>query len=300
MPTQLWRSNMKTAGWNKGLDVTEFCVKQGIIGIGWGLDPAPTTREEYWKRGRETWGGRGWSAAVNALLFRMNDGDFVWVRNRQFTYYLGKISGSWRPENRADHLEYDVRNVRPCVWTRIGTEGHVPGAVTNSFRARSTIQQVNDRDSMTLSEFIFAQKRNEPFTPPEHDRQIDILRILSDKDLEDAVAIYIQVEHQCVMFPSTCKKNTPGVECLFASIENGKRIGMQVKGGGTPINQDDFTDFDGLVYLLAASANYSGHDHTHCERLQPDVIRAFILENKRIMPGRIQRWIDLCNRANAP
>jgi hypothetical protein len=283
---------MKTAAWHKGMDVTEFCVKRGLVGIGWGLDPASATREEYWRRGRATWGRKGWSAAANALLFRMNDGDFVWARNRQFTYYLGKIDGPWRPENGPEFVEYNLGNVRPCVWTRIGTEDRVPGAVINAFRPRSTIQQVTDPEALILSQFIFAQQQKQPFTPPEHARHVDTLHILSDKDLEDVVAVYIQVVERCVMFPSTCKKSTAGVECLFASVADGRRVGMQVKSGATSIDQDQFTDFDGLIYLFALSGNYLGHANPRCECLQPDAIRTFLLSNRELMPGRIQRWID--------
>ncbi len=155
---KLWRINLKPGSQKPGLDVTEFCVERKVVGIGWKVDPAPTSKADYLKRGKERYGGKGkrsWSAAANALLNRMSTGDLIWTRNRKAVYYLGKIDGDWRPDNGPEHTEADIVNLRPCVWVRVGTMDNVPGAVINAFRPAATIQRVSDPHALEYSRFLF-------------------------------------------------------------------------------------------------------------------------------------------------
>jgi hypothetical protein len=79
---------------------------------------------------------------------------------------------------------------------------------------------------------------------------------------------------------------------MLVSLDDGTRIGMQVKSGNVPVDRNAYGTFDGMVYLFAASGKYVGQPNPHCVCLEPDMIRKFLFENKRLMPGRIQRWID--------
>ena len=290
-PAQLWRINLKPDS-QQGVDATGFCIDRGIVGIGWGLDPAPTTKEDYWQRGRALYKkGRSWSAAANAVLHRMRVGDLIWTRNRQGVYFLGKIAGDWRHEVGPDYLAADIANVRPCTWAKVGAMDNVPGSVINAFRPASTVQRVSDPSAELYSQLLFGDLTGQPFTPPPGKLAADILQLLSAEDLEDVAAVYLQVTRRCIMFPSTCKISTMAVECVFTTLDDNQRIGLQVKSGWTPINQNDFASFDGTAYLFAASGKYLGRPHPNCVCLAPDTIRAFVLENSRLMPGKIQRWI---------
>ena len=289
---KLWRINLKPGSQKPGLDVTAFCVERKVVGIGWKLDPAPTSKEDYLKRGNDRYsakGKRGWSVATNALLNRMADGDLVWTRDRHASYYLGKIDGEWRPDNSPEHVEADIVNLRSCKWIRVGTMDQVPGAVINAFGPAATIQHVSDPHSLEYSRFLFARLTGEPWVSGP---KSDIFSLISAADLEDVVAIYLQVTKGFVMFPSTCKTDTMTVECIFVSREDGTKIGVQVKSGKISLNRDAYGAFDGTVYLFAASGRYDGEPHAGCVCLEPDTIRKFVFENKPLMPGRIQRWID--------
>jgi hypothetical protein len=274
--------------------VTEFCVERKVAGFGWKVDPAPISKEDYLKRGKELYSGKGkgWSVAANALLNRMSPGDLIWTRNRQAVYYLGKVNGEWRPDMSLEHVEANIVNLRPCVWVRVGTMDNVPGAVINAFRPAATLQNVRDPSALLYSRFLFAQLQGEPLPAVEQLEKPDILSLMSADDLEDLVAIYLQVVKRCVMFPSTCKTDTMTVECMFVSRDDGTKIGVQVKSGKTSLNRDAYGAFDGMVYLFAASGQYYGEKHANCECIEPATIRTFALENKKLMPGRIQRWID--------
>jgi hypothetical protein len=290
-PVQLWRINLKPDS-QQGVDAATFCIDRGIVGIGWALDPAPVTKDDYWNRGRATFGqGRSWSAAANVVLHRMRVGDLIWTRNRQGIYFLGKIADDWRHEVGPDFKAADIANVRSCTWAKVGAMDNVPGAVINAFRPASTVQLVSDPSATVYSQLLFGELTREAFAPTPGMVAADILQLLSAEDLEDVAAVYLQVTFRCIMFPSTCKISTMAVECVFTTLEGGQRIGLQVKSGGSPINQDDYASFDGMVYLFAASGNYLGSPHPNCVCLTPDMIRSFVMENSRLMPGRIQRWI---------
>lgn len=139
---------------------------------------------------------------------------------------------------------------------------------------------------------LLAHLRGEPFAPASKEASADILELLSPDDLEDVAALYLQVERGCVMFPSTCKSDTMTVECVLATVVDGKRVGLQVKRGSEPINRDSFAQFDGTVYLFQARGRYEGKDDPKCVCLEPETMRVFVRERRALMPARIQRWLE--------
>jgi hypothetical protein len=155
------------------------------------------------------------------------------------------------------------------------------------------VQLVSDPSASLYSRLLYNEWSGEQQTFTAQGTA-DILQLLSAEDLEDVVAVYLQVAHRCFIFPSTCKISTMAVECVFITPE-GKRIGLQVKSGSAPINQDDYATFDGTVYLFAASGQYPGGPHPNCFCLAPEAIRTFLQENRALMPGKIQRWIKYAN-----
>lgn len=291
---QLWRINLKP-GSQPGIDATEFCVELGILGIGWRVEPTPATTDECWSLGKQRYFPtykRKWSAAAKALLFGMKPGDFVWTRNRKGSYYLGKITSEWEYRAGEEYLRADIINVRRCEWAFVGEMDNVPGSVITSFIPRRTVQTVKEPSALLYSRCLFARLRGQPDEGPAPRENADILELLSPEDLEDVAALYLQVEKGCVMFPSTCKSDTMAVECVFASVADGGRVGLQVKRGNEPINRDAFTQFDGTMYLFQARGRYEGQARTVCVCLSPDTMRTFLIERRALMPARIRRWLE--------
>lgn len=289
---RLWRINLKPKS-QQGISTSEFCFSNHIVGIGWQVDPVPKTKEEYFQYGKQKYKvGRGWSAAANAFLNRMKEGDLIWSRNRQGNYYLGSIDSDWRYESGAAFTNADIPNVRSCKWVEVGLMDSVPGSVINGFRPAATVQRIKDKSAALYSQFLYGKLSGLPFSRPMKVTETDILRLLSDEDLEDAVAIYLQVAERCVMFPSTCKKDTMAVECLFVSLDSGEKIGLQVKSGNYRLNLDEYASFKGKMYLFTASGNYLGQTQPNCTCLAPETLRSFVLQNKRLMPTRVQNWIN--------
>lgn len=80
---QLWRINLKPDS-KLGIEAAEFCVKRGVVGIGWGIGGDPKTKEDYWKAAEPahtTDYKHSWPKAANAILYRMQIGDLVWTRD---------------------------------------------------------------------------------------------------------------------------------------------------------------------------------------------------------------------------
>jgi hypothetical protein len=269
---QLWRINIKPDS-EQGLDATEFCVDRGIVGIGWGIGTMPTTKDDYRKIASEAHKASygSWLRATNAILDGLSVGDLIWTRNRSAVYYLGRISGEWEYRHGEEYSRADVANVRPCSWVKVGSMDHVPGSVINSFGPNATIQRVTDSSAALYSSLLFSELRGEELTKGA--AAGDILGLLSAEDLEDVVAIYLQVTRRLVMFPSTCKKDTMTVECVFADLDTGERVGLQVKSGQTAIVVADYSSFNGQMYLFAACGVYVGQSSAKCVCLDPAEVR---------------------------
>lgn len=287
----LWRINIKPDA-QKGIDPAHFCIDRSIIGIGWAVPGQVTSKEQYWiEAAKKGFKGKGWKSATNAILNRMVVGDLVWTRDRMQTYFLGRIISDWRFEGSQEYREADIANVRNCDWVRVGPMDEVPGKVLNSFRPSATLQTVSDHTAAAFSSFVFNRVKDVDICYIDRSRPIDILNLLSPDDLEDVVAIYLQFEFRHILYPSTCKNDTAHVEFLLSS-QDGSRIGVQVKSGNIPLDRDAYRIFDGTVYLFAACGIYTGQESDNIVCLSPAVIREFVLKHRKLMPGRIQRWLD--------
>lgn len=292
---QLWRVHLKP-GAKPGIDVPKLCLERGIFGVGWGLPDVPTSKDDYWTKAKAAYHAtykRKWSGIVKPVLYGIKLGDLVWIRDQATSYYLGKVTSDWEYRGEQEYKDADVVNTRRCAWQRVGEMDNVPGSVLSSFIARSTVQRVmKDCSALVYSRYLYARLRGETFVPDPQMATADILELLSDSDLEDVVAVYLQVVKRAVMFPSTCKSDTKEIECVLTSTVDGQRIGLQVKRGSSSISQDVFSDFNGTVYLFQARGRYQGQPSPRCVCLAPNEIRKFIFEQRRLMPGKVQKWID--------
>jgi len=292
-PVTLWRVHLKP-GAEKGIDVPQFCLDRGIVGVGWELPSPPVSRDDYWQPGRQQFAAckKRWSGTVKPLLYGMAIDDLVWARSQSACYYLGRVAGEWEYRADAEHRSADIINVRRCEWQRVGEMDNVPGAVISSFIARRTAQRVTDPSALIYSRCLYARLRGEPASLDALGAKADLLDLLSAEDLEDVVAVYLQVCKRAILFPSTCKSDTKAIECVFTAADTGARIGLQVKRGNEAINQDTFSSFDGTVYLFQARGRYLGQPNERCVCLAAEDIRRFLFEHRKLMPGSIQRWLD--------
>ena len=292
--SNVWRINLKT-GAISGIDPREFCLNRNILGVGWAIDyDRPDLNWEiYHKIASNTHKDKGWSAALNAIINRMQVNDLCWTRNQQGLYYLGRITSAWRYLNVEEYKSADVVNIRNCEWHKIGTVDAVPGRVVNSFIPPRTVQKIDDNTINLFSKFIYNSFSINFTYNLNKLEKVDIYSLLSSEDCEDILGIYLQNELSYFVVPSTCKSDTVAYEYTLINKSNGRSAVVQVKNGYDPLNADDYVSLDTDVFLFTTKGQYLGISSENIKFVDPKTIEDFVFNNKAIMPKRIQTWITL-------
>lgn len=87
----------------------------------------------------------------------VEEGSFVWTRDADGLYWLGRIDGPYRRDEDTDAVAVDLVHVRPCRWlTEPILESDVPAAVLATFgRGGRNFQQTHDAEVGWQSERIW-------------------------------------------------------------------------------------------------------------------------------------------------
>jgi len=283
----LWRMHLRT-----GIgDISSFCFDKRIVGLGWPVDSEPVSKDAYLIAYRQKYGSRK-KGAVEAFASDINEKeDLLWVR-KGMTYFLGKV-GAWKCGDSQEIATRGIGSVRPYDWAEIGPEDCVPGSVVTNFIKGPAFRRIGNKHALEYSRYIFAKAMKHDIPTSRVDQE-GILDLIGPEDLEDVVAIYLQLVEGCVLFPSTFKKGTKGVEGYGVSRSDLTLIGWQVKTGKDTIDEDKFATIKGKVFLLQLEKWPDTPTKPPCIRLRPDDIRNFLLDpnHKQLMPKKIQTWID--------
>ena len=120
-----------------------------------GLDPQAAL-ERALGRGLVGFGEAGVDgpAALERLARRVErfaavpDGSFVWTRDTDGRYRLGRVDGPYRYDDDPAAVDVDLVHVRPCVWVADAvSEADVPAAVVATFgRGGRNFQRTHDPD----------------------------------------------------------------------------------------------------------------------------------------------------------
>lgn len=290
----IWRIHLK-ADSKIGIDQRQHCIDKGIVGVGWPIEYEnnPVSWEEYLEKAQEDYGDTSWWTALNAIKNRMEVGDLIWTRDWYGNYYLGKINSDWYYDTSEECSQADIINVRKCDWMKIGTVESVPGKVVSSFRPARTVQCIDDETVFTFSQVVYNQKSKTNYYKIENISGQDIFSLLSTDDCEDALAIYLQINHDYIIIPSSCKDTTMTYEFELKNRFTGKQAVVQVKSGWTPLNIDDYKNLETDIYLFATSGQYFGTPKTNIIIIDPEVIRKFLYEHINLLPEKMRIWVEL-------
>ena len=292
----IWRIHIKTDA-EAGIDPVQFCIDNNIVGVGWPVDTDRETSLSWDKFVSEAEKrypkDNGWWPAVRALYERMNEDDLVWTRDSSNNYYLGRIRSPWRYGTSQECADADVVNIRYCEWCRVGAEDKIPAAIVNRFIRGRTVQAMNSYIAAVRS---FTKSKAAKQWPDTYEREAlsgDIFDCLPPEECEDALAIYLQMNRNYYLVPSTCKKSTQAYEYILMDRKTGESAAAQVKSGRVALNVDDYVEIDtDKVFLFATSGTYYGTPDPKVETIDPTIIRSFIYENKELMPEKIRFWIE--------
>lgn len=99
-----------------------------------------------------------------ARFAELDDGSFVWTRDTDGWFWLGRICGPYFYDADDTAAAVDLVHVRPCEWLSVPTPEHdVPVAVVATFgRGGRNFQEIHHRSIGEETQRIWDAQRNQP------------------------------------------------------------------------------------------------------------------------------------------
>lgn len=295
---RVWRIHIRPRGGTDPRTAVEFCVRRSVIGIGWCVDGAPKTAKDYWRAGDKKYAGRhhrGWSAAARAILWRIPVGDLVWFRDTFGRYYIARVTGKWRYCNTEDSREAGIFNIRACRIYCVGTG--IPGRIVNSFIRNATIQQIHDDTVRLFSIVKFNELSGESL--PMYRTDATLFSLLSTRDLEDLVGLYLQRRKDLLLIPGSQQRNSTTIAYEFELVDpkTGHAAYVQVKSGHLKLDPASYyrgvgEDGDRKYYLFSPAGYQRPSEHRDVICLEKAEIDEFLREAHGYLPANIRTWVD--------
>ena len=266
---------------------TDWCLENGYAGLGWQIRDhdglTGISWAEYQSHGR-----------ANGNVRRFRDakvGSLLWTRERSGEYWLGVIEGRWEYRDDPVARELDLFNVRTARWTRVGTEGKVPGRVVNAFRSPLTFQKIHDPGACEYTRRLHG-KLFEGRTDFKAEKPETVIKsLLGAEDLEDLVAVYLQDRFDYLVVSRL--RSTPGYEYELRARDGGATAVASVKSGDTPVNLDllPWETVD-AAYAYAVCSTYEGERPPQFREIETDELTEFMLSRREVLPERVAEWLE--------
>jgi hypothetical protein len=134
----------------------ERALELGLCGFGGVLDPPPADLEDALAATALTYDVR--TARRLRRFAEVPDGAFVWTREPDGLYRLGRLTGPWYYDSTAVAVAVDLVNVRPCAWSpTLFPESAVPAGTAHTFaRGGRNLQRINDPEAELETERLWA------------------------------------------------------------------------------------------------------------------------------------------------
>lgn len=157
------------------------------------------------------------------LYGKMEPGDVVLTRLND-EYFAGKILFTPKFSERENLTWYS----KVEKWLSLGKSTDLPHYLRGKLSSRKyqgTTALINGIAAYTVIESVGIDLDAKPII-----NENNFFEALGDEDLEDLVAHYMSLNNKNYVFlPSSCKKNTPGIEFVMYNPENGEQIACQTK-----------------------------------------------------------------------
>lgn len=289
----LYRLHLKTSGASRR-ELLDFCRRENLIGCGWGVGKGPLTWEQYEAKAEDdNWYG-GVDGSVWALR-DMPDGALVWTRDPRGVYYLARVEGPWEYLAGAEPDRLDLHNVRPARIVECGVEAVVPGKVANCFIPPRTLQSISDKAAARYSASLFAQLTGEASATGAWQPTLQevVTTLLSSREVEDLVAMYLQRRRGYLVSPQARRKDTPAYEYALRHPDGHVAV-AQVKVGHSSVPQDQASlpvDAADRVFVFQTQGNYSGEAAPNVERIDRDDLFAWMRDEPQCLPLPVEHWV---------
>ncbi|NMH95327.1 GAF domain-containing protein [Pseudonocardia bannensis] len=119
-------------------------LAEGLCGIGGIVEPAPDDLDDAVARLAALYGDR--LAARLRRFAGVPDGAFVWTRDDEGRFRLGRLTGAWRYDDSAAARAVDLVHVRDCTWLAGPvSDTEVPAGTLRTFgRGGRNFQRTHD------------------------------------------------------------------------------------------------------------------------------------------------------------
>jgi hypothetical protein len=125
----------------------EFGIARGVVGIGERVNGRPQSIAEAILAVVQAHGEK--AGRMLARFAGLPNGTFVWTRQLDGSYRLGRIGGAWRYDDSFAARAVGIHHVRPTAWSprRFGDDD-VPPAVARTFaRGGRNLQRTHDHEA---------------------------------------------------------------------------------------------------------------------------------------------------------
>lgn len=289
---QLWRIHIRPGGGQANPTLSyALCLRENVIGVGWQVEKdqdVPLIPDEYLRLGANFYGDE-WGSGRSAvgLLLHMEVNDPVWMRSPQGIYHLCRVNGPWEYRDRPDNKDADIVNVRPVEIVQVGVETNVPGKVIACFRASRTIQRIRDDTALEASQRIWSKLTGGTIEPLSANH--DIFSLISAKECEDLVYVYLQMQGW-IVYPAQRQSDTLAYEFVLRHRDDFREAVVQVKTGWSPIDLGSLPSSVDVAFAFQPN-NYCIGQNPKAIVIGRDEILRFISTHRKLVPSTISIWM---------
>ena len=205
----------------------EECLEKRLFGMGWkspkfnnfaGSSYNSIISDELKHKVKEA----AFTRSQN-IFGKMNEGDVV-LTKLNGKYYAGKISFKPKFSSRKELTWYSEVDKWVPLGLRADLPHHLCGKLS-SVKYHGTAEIIDGLSAFTIMEIVGVKITNKPKV-----NEVNYLKTLGDEDLEDLLAHYMLENNEGFIFlPSSCKKNTPGIEYIMYHPISNELIACQTK-----------------------------------------------------------------------
>nr|WP_296155556.1 hypothetical protein [uncultured Peptoniphilus sp.] len=319
----IWRLQTKTDNEIKDYSVSDYCIDNGLLALGWSLRDShlgekARSREVVKSRSLISEGNEEENYNKYERFVKENDVyksystitrlkndikpyDLVWMR-KDGIYWLGIVgeNSKYRYNSSEQALNMDASNQRTDIkWFEIGGEADVPGAVTTCFIQGHTLQRIKQEGVLEFSTYLINTMSGEAIYEAKKMKKSpeSLFNLLSSNDCEDILCMWLSKKYGYIAVPSTCKRSTQLYECVLLnpSADENKEVYVQVKKGHDNLKYSDYQHLDGEVWLFTTRGQVIGEKQESINAVDPEEIYDFVMsgKNDNYLPSKILKWREL-------
>ncbi len=181
-------------------------------------------------------------------------------------------------------MEKELSHQFPCRWIKSNfLSSEVPSGVKNALRQGQAYCRIRNRSA---ERHTLALSGHDSSETRERD---SFLALIDDEGLEDLVGLYLQMELNGFLIPSSAKKSNGAYEFVIVSKIGDRRAIVQVKSGASPIRKALESD-DAECYLFAVNGDYPS-DLKGNTIIEPEALVEFAYRHRKILPAPITLWM---------